>query len=49
MPKFVTEIHVQTTEVTPDTGFISLYTKGDRKLYAKTSDGVEILLSVNPI
>ena len=51
MPKFLTEIQFITTGSieTPENGFITLYVNTDGNLYAKTSDGNQVKLSINPI
>jgi len=50
MPKFLTEIQFAATGSieSPDPGFITLYVNTDGNLYAETSDGNQIQLSINP-
>lgn len=50
MPKFLSEIQFVTTGSmdTPSPGFIILYANTDGNLYAETSDGNQIQLSINP-
>ena len=50
MPKFLSEIQFVTTGSmdTPGSGFITLYANTDGNLYAETSDGNQVKLSVNP-
>ena len=50
MPQFLTEIQFATTSSieTPEPGFIILYVNTDGNLYAETSNGNQIKLSVNP-
>lgn len=50
MPKFLTEIQFAATGSmeSPDPGFITLYVNTDGNLYAETSNGNQVKLSVNP-
>ena len=49
MPKFLTEIQLAATGSmeSPDPGFITLYVNTDGNIYAETSNGIQVKLSIN--